>query len=491
MKDSLETLTEQLKQDPLIPREHISSHLEVILSLIREGEVSTSHFLETVIRRMNRRDLEILRWLARNIEGFSHFGARALGVAAYQNNFEVVDILLDEYVDINGSISDPHAARGCHCQINVITYAQLPRFDGEDSGASDEMVAYLLLRGATKSAGGNVGLLGLLECVVQQEGMDQTFRSKVRPIVYRLHDSGVTVSAISTFLETFILKSNSLWFTHPRLYAFIRLLEEKGKLSSSPLAALIYRYGQQKLSETLLAKVLEMTENINAYCHSVSLRKLSGGHDARAQPYNTIQSMNPLQAAGLCGTEEIIQLLLQYGADIDCPARGPGGVTPLQAICSLKRRFLDRTTRIRIAKLLLDSGANVNAAPAWNRGLSALQAVAFIGDVEVAELLVSRGANVNAPACKYGGGTALALAAREGHLDMVWFLLDKGAAIPAAGVKISSFGKTYEDNKTILDLLRTSASELVAMYGGNGTPSRDYREYEAEWKDDPTYENKG
>ncbi|KAH8763551.1 ankyrin repeat-containing domain protein [Diaporthe sp. PMI_573] len=200
------------------------------------------------------------------------------------------------------------------------------------------------------------------------------------------------------------------------------------------------------------------------------------------------QSVSPLQAATLRGEERIIRYLLEKGADVNCPARSSCGVTPLQAICFACD--LRRTTKIEIVKLFLEHGANVNAAPAWNLGLSALQAAAFVGDLEVAKLLVSRDADVNAPACKYGGGTALALAARQGHKAMVRYLLEVGAAIPAAGITISSFGKTFEDHKRILHLLHISSSELAAKYGGNGTPSRDYREYEVKWKDDPTYQNK-
>ncbi|KAH8748860.1 ankyrin repeat-containing domain protein [Diaporthe sp. PMI_573] len=197
------------------------------------------------------------------------------------------------------------------------------------------------------------------------------------------------------------------------------------------------------------------------------------------------QSVSPLQAATLRGEERIIRYLLEKGADVNCPARSSCGVTPLQAICFACD--LRRTTKMEIVKLFLEHGANVNAAPAWNLGLSALQAAAFVGDLEVAKLLVSHDADVNAPACKYGGGTALALAARKGYKNMVRYLLEVGAAIPAAGVQISSSGVTYEDNRLITDLLGISASDLEAMHGSNGIPSRDYYEYKDDWQNDPTY----
>lgn len=294
-----------------------------------------------------------------------------------------------------------------------------------------------------------------------------------------------------------------------QLQAFEYLLEHGAKISlGSPLAALLYTNGPRRLHGNvrlvenhrilekmrlvgkmirLVEKVLAKTEDINAYCNSVipddRLDKLS----LRLRSYGESQALSPLQAAALHGQWEIIYLLLEKDADVNCPARGDCGVTPLQAICFYREGWRESGLKVRIVELFLDREVNVNAAPAWNRGLTALQVAAYKGDLEVASLLLSRGADVNAPACKVGGGTALAIAAREGHMDMVRFLLKSGAAVPAAGVTVSSFGVTHDDNKKILDLLRMSAPELTAMYGGNDTTSRDYHEYEAEWADDPTY----
>jgi hypothetical protein len=146
-----------------------------------------------------------------------------------------------------------------------------------------------------------------------------------------------------------------------------------------------------------------------------------------------------------------------------------------------------------IVSLLLDRGAEVNAAPAWKFGLTALQAAALVGDLPLVKLLVSRGADVNAPACKYGGGTALAMAAtRERWFSMVLFLVKKGAVVPPGGVSVSSSGVTYKDNEAlILDLRGICPLEVGAEFGGDRIPSRDYHEYEAEWAKDPTYEGEG
>lgn len=463
-------------------------YLDVIRILNRQDQISQSRFLEAVFLRANGKEVQKLKWLLQDEIDFSEFGTRALGTAAYRNNFRAVEMLLGCDVDINGTVSSPHSHPDCRCQVNVITYAQLPRFDRDEPGASDEMIAYLLRQGATLT-GVNMGLLGLLCCALQQNYLGESFfLSKIQKIVQRIHGFADIAHEIESVLETCIFGSVFEAFpTDDRLRVFKYLLDQGARTSyGSPLAALIFKNvrssGLWDVVEGLLAKV----ENINGYCSSLHLRH-HRNHTLRPEPYRVIQSVSPLQAAAIWGQERIILRLLDYGADVNCPARGTGGVTPLQAI-SFWRHNPSSVGRVTaIVKLLADCGADVNAAPAWNLGLTALQAAAFVGNVPVAKLLVSHKADPNAPACKYGGGTALALAARKGHVKMVRFLLKVGAAIPAAGESTSSFGVMHDDNRKISDLLGISAPELAAMYGGNGTPSRDWHEYEAEWASDPTY----
>lgn len=465
-----------------------NNYLKTILVLISKNKVSTSHFLEAVTRKVNGREAEIMQWLARDIEISKH-GARALGTAAYRDNFEAVDVLLELGVDIKDSVSYPHSTSRCRCQISVIAYAQLPRFNDDGPGASDEMIAYLLSRGATKSIGVDMHLLGLLDCVLRQQATNhETLPSKVQSIVQRVHGFANFAYESESVLETCILESKDDDSVMDRRFqAFEYLLDEGAETrSGSPLAALIYMNGPRKLVKKLLSK----TKNINAYCNSLSRDGYSLRVDKIPRPHDMIQSVSPLQAAALRGDEEIIDLLLQNGADVNCPAWGPGGVTPLQAICYLKANTpQDRARKMRIASLLVNKGAKVNAAPARYLGLSALQAASFVGDVQIAGALVSHGADVNAPACKRVGGTALALAARQRHVHMVRFLLKAGALVPPAGVKILCLSVAFDHHRLILELLGISVAELTGMGGVDSTPSRDYHEYEADWANDATYEN--
>lgn len=466
------------------------SHLDMILRLGREEKVSNSYFLEAVVREANGREVEILDWLADYIPPH-RYGARALGTAAYRNHFEAVKMLLERVVDPNDSISNPHPVRHCGCKISVINYAQLLRFDEPGPGASDEMVAYLLGEGAENTTGVDNCLLSLLGCVLRHhEYFGNNLLANVQPIVERIRGFPNIVSKMEAPLETYILELDQTFtlFWKERRTVMEYLLDQGEKNNTgSPLAALII---SQDLPEVTL-KTLDKTANINAYC---SLLRSSPTPSTRmTRPLlDTVQYVSPLQAAAWRGKEKLIRVLLQNGADVNCPARGSGGVTPLQAFCQLGTGSPQgREKKLQIVKLLLEHQANVNAAPAWNLGLNALQAAALMSDTTVAGFLISHGADVNAPACKYGGGTALVVAARRGHADMVRLLLKAGAAMPAAGVTVSSFGDTYDDHRRILDLLHISATEMTALYGDNGVASRDYHEYEAEWADDPTYENKG
>lgn len=457
------------------------SHLEMILMLVNEPSFSKRHFLEIVMSKNNGNEVEILKWMSPKIN-IAKFGKGALGKAASLNNFEAVDMLLDQGVYINDIIVDSHSVPNCCCCINVIDYAQL-------LGARDEMIAHLLARGSENPIGPNECLMRHLRCLLYQQYVEEgIFLPKVQAVVERIHGFADVVYETGSILETCIRNwEQEDTCAEGRHQVLDYLLDQGFKTSpGSPLAVSIYTGCPGELHWNLL----ERTENINAYCNRPGNSKHWERVTGESDKYGPVQKMTPLQAAALRGKETIIRILLQKGADINCPARGVGGVTALQAVCYLKqRRTRDRAKKIRLVKLLLDYGANVNAGPASHYGLTALQAAAFVGDVQVADLLVSRGADVNAPACKEQGGTALVLAVREGHVDLVRLLLETGAAVPAAG-KTVCFGGLYDDYKGLLDLLCISAAELAAMHGGSDTLPRDYHEYEAEWANDSLW-NKG
>jgi hypothetical protein len=121
----------------------------------------------------------------------------------------------------------------------------------------------------------------------------------------------------------------------------------------------------------------------------------------------------PLYYAARSGLTKIASLLLDKGADVN--AQGGEYVNALQAASEGGHEH--------IVELLLGKGANVNAQ-AGKYG-SALYAVSWGGHEQIVKLLLKKGANVNAQGGHYGN--ALQAASWGGHEQIVKLLLEKGA----------------------------------------------------------------
>ncbi|KAI0468009.1 hypothetical protein F4859DRAFT_222325 [Xylaria cf. heliscus] len=114
---------------------------------------------------------------------------------------------------------------------------------------------------------------------------------------------------------------------------------------------------------------------------------------------------------------EIVQLLIQRGAEVNRPARFGITYTPLQ-------RAAERNN-VEIVKLLLENGADVNAAPAMLNGATALQFAAIHGNCQIAMMLIEHGARLDVPPPKgLRGRWPLEGAAENGRLDMIQLLWD-------------------------------------------------------------------
>ena len=116
-------------------------------------------------------------------------------------------------------------------------------------------------------------------------------------------------------------------------------------------------------------------------------------------------------------TEELARTLIDKGwVDINGLDRCRiYGRSPLQAAVE--------TGSLEIMDILIDAGANVNGKPAFFGGATALQLAAICGRIGVVRRLIELKANVNAPRAAKRGRTALEGAAEHGRLDTVAFLL--------------------------------------------------------------------
>jgi ankyrin repeat protein len=110
----------------------------------------------------------------------------------------------------------------------------------------------------------------------------------------------------------------------------------------------------------------------------------------------------PHRFAVFCRWLETVRELLKSGADIE--TTDPDGMTPFLMACA--------DGSFEIARLLLDSGANIHAASNFD-GQRALQYAAFEGHLAIVQELISRGHDINA--YNRDGRTSLAFAAYKGR----------------------------------------------------------------------------
>ena len=130
---------------------------------------------------------------------------------------------------------------------------------------------------------------------------------------------------------------------------------------------------------------------------------------------------------------DIIKLLLAHGAEVD--TKDEGQRTALH--------YVAREGSARIALLLIDSGADINAKTKSKRssGLSdhtPLHYATIGGNVAVLRALLDRGGDVNAAGASggsAGGRTLLGTAVVMGHFDVVQLLLERDADINNGGAR--------------------------------------------------------
>ena len=110
------------------------------------------------------------------------------------------------------------------------------------------------------------------------------------------------------------------------------------------------------------------------------------------------------------GDADVLKAFIDEGADVDAAS---GSITPLQL-----------ARNVRIVKLLIDAGANVNAGAKTGLG-PPLNRASGLGDADSISALIKAGAKVNNKTSD--GITALMLAAEHGNSEAVKILLAAGA----------------------------------------------------------------
>ncbi|THX67332.1 hypothetical protein D6D08_06737 [Aureobasidium pullulans] len=147
-------------------------------------------------------------------------------------------------------------------------------------------------------------------------------------------------------------------------------------------------------------------------------------------------------ASGL-GHERIAQMLLDKGADVNAPGGHYGNALQAASVGGYDK----------IVQLLLDKGTDVTAQ--GGQYGNALQAASYYGYGKIVQTLLDKGADVNAQGGLYGN--TLQAASTGGHDQIVQILLGKGADVNAQGgdydnaLQAASSGGNDKIVQTLLD----------------------------------------
>ncbi|XP_009561978.2 ankyrin repeat and SOCS box protein 10 isoform X1 [Cuculus canorus] len=124
-------------------------------------------------------------------------------------------------------------------------------------------------------------------------------------------------------------------------------------------------------------------------------------HGASVNSRTDMEDDTALHVAARHGLVDHVQLLLRHGAELE--AKNNEGQTPLNAACAQPHQPQDMDRFYLVCRLLVESGASVNAADRDRQ--HPLHLASKNANAQIAELLLARGANVNV--MNYSGNTAL------------------------------------------------------------------------------------
>ncbi|KAF3926417.1 Ankyrin-3 [Arthrobotrys entomopaga] len=229
-----------------------------------------------------------------------------------------------------------------------------------------------------------------------------------------------------------------------------KLLEEKGILvdrhskMGTPLIIASYQ-GHTAVVEQLLnagAKITKKSEHGTALHAAVSQGSkdcVSAILNSKAARYRSLDRIasdigTPLHEACYFGLHEIVKLLLDNKFRVNRKSKGYG--SPLQATAAGCYKGDTRTGFKEILQLLLQSGADVNAR--GGEFTTALNAAVYNEQPELVKILLEKGANIHVNS-KYG--TALKMVEEGNHPELVEIFRELGANKAKAPKHVFGFYK--------------------------------------------------
>lgn len=170
--------------------------------------------------------------------------------------------------------------------------------------------------------------------------------------------------------------------------------------------------------------------------------------------------LTPLCFAALLGRIEVVEHLVQCGADVNASAIGYG-FTPL-CLAAVGGH-------LQVVEFLLENQASVEAA--YGTGVTPLYAASRMGHSDVARILLDAGADMNAVCSE--GFTPLYMASKYGHLHAARVLVEAGADVNCGEAKFD-FTPLHVATKSgrveVVRLLVKSGSDVDRIAANNLTP---------------------
>ena len=178
--------------------------------------------------------------------------------------------------------------------------------------------------------------------------------------------------------------------------------------------------------------------------------------DKGASPDASFGRATALSVAAFFGRREIVDLLLERGADINKGDEENGATALFQSIMGLEPE---------IARLLVDRGGDVNRKT--KPGMSALMLAAASKQVDTAAMLVEHGADVGAKDAE--DLTPLMYAAEGGSPEIAGLLIDRGAEVDAkSNVGATALMAAVEMGHADAFRILLERGADVNLRGGNG-----------------------
>ncbi|EEF61739.1 FOG: Ankyrin repeat-like protein [Pedosphaera parvula Ellin514] len=378
-------------------------------------------------------------------------GAAPLNQAADEGQLKVVKFLLDNGANIEA--------------IDTQT-GRTPLIEASQRG-NKSMVALLLEHGANVNA-------------MQRGSARLTSRATSAPSTDELGYTSLHHAAMNGFRAI-----------AEELIAHKADVNARSQNGKSPLH-LAAEKGFKSVAELLLAKGAEVNAvdsagNTPLYAAALAANRaivellLANHADANIR---NVEGYAPLHVAASDRGLEIVKLLLEKNADIKAKTRN--GYTPLMAAVSTgSKQAVDlllatgaevnaqtdqnqTALNLAVANRSADIVASIfKSKPQLevlnNQGYTPLQSALVNNDVKIAGLLLDAGANVNAP-FKQGGASPMQIAVQQRNQQMITLLLEHKADINQqdnGGTTAISMAKSYANRSDVAAIDREKMSEIV------------------------------